>query len=85
MAQWLRLHVPNAGDLGLIPGQGTRSHTLQLEDPTYHNRYQRSCISQLRPGTVKYINRLKNKRNVQKIGRMSRETDLNVKGLRRVL
>ena len=24
--QWLRLHAPNAGGLGLIPGQGTRSH-----------------------------------------------------------
>ena len=27
---WLRLHAPNAQDLGLIPGQGTRSHMLQL-------------------------------------------------------
>ena len=27
---WLRLHTPNAGDLGSIPGQGTRSHMLQL-------------------------------------------------------
>ena len=26
MAEWLRLHAPNAGDLGSIPGQGTRSH-----------------------------------------------------------
>ena len=26
MAQWLRLHAPNAGGPGLIPGQGTRSH-----------------------------------------------------------
>ena len=31
MAQWLRLCAPNAGDLGLIPGQGTRSHMLQLK------------------------------------------------------
>ena len=30
VVQWLRLHAPNAGDLGLIPGQGTRSHVLQL-------------------------------------------------------
>ena len=28
--QWLRLRVPNAGSLGSIPGQGTRSHRLQL-------------------------------------------------------
>ena len=27
MAQWLRLCTPNAGAPGLIPGQGTRSHT----------------------------------------------------------
>ena len=30
MVQWLGLHVPNAGGLGLILGQGTRSHMLQL-------------------------------------------------------
>ena len=28
--QWLRLHVPNARGSGSIPGQGTRSHILQL-------------------------------------------------------
>ena len=27
---WLRLRAPDIGDLGLIPGQGTRSHVLQL-------------------------------------------------------
>ena len=32
--QWLRLHAPNAGDLGLIPGQGTRSHMLPLRPNT---------------------------------------------------
>ena len=26
VAQWLRLHTPNAGGLGSIPGQGARSH-----------------------------------------------------------
>ena len=26
MVQWLRLHASNAGDAGLIPGWGTRSH-----------------------------------------------------------
>ena len=30
VAQWLRLHAPNAGGMGLIPGQGTRSHMLPL-------------------------------------------------------
>ena len=26
VAQWLRLHTPNAGGPGSIPGQGARSH-----------------------------------------------------------
>ena len=30
VVQWLRLHAPNAGGLGSIPGQGTKSHMLQL-------------------------------------------------------
>ena len=34
VVQWLRLHTPNAGGLGLMPGQGTRSYMLQLKDPS---------------------------------------------------
>ena len=30
VVQWLSLRTPNAGDLGSIPGQGTRSRMLQL-------------------------------------------------------
>ena len=30
VVQWLRLHAPNAEDLSSSPGQGTRSHRLQL-------------------------------------------------------
>ena len=30
VVQWLRINAPNAGDIGSIPGQGTRSHLLQL-------------------------------------------------------
>ena len=30
MVRGLRLHAPSAGGLGLIPGQGIRSHMLQL-------------------------------------------------------
>ena len=30
VVQWLRLCIPNGGDLGSIPGQGTRFHMLQL-------------------------------------------------------
>ena len=53
MAQWLRLRVPNAGDPGLIPGQGTRFYMPQLKimhvetknkDPACHNEDQRSKI-----------------------------------------
>ena len=29
VVQWLRLCAPNAGDSGLIPGQGTRSNMLE--------------------------------------------------------
>ncbi|TEA29726.1 hypothetical protein DBR06_SOUSAS510336, partial [Sousa chinensis] len=31
VVQWLRVHTPNAGGSGSIPGQGTRSHMLQLK------------------------------------------------------
>ena len=57
---WLRLHAPNARDLGLIPGQGTRSHMLQLrvcrlqlKDPACHSKDQRFHVLQLRPGAAK--------------------------------
>ena len=30
VVQWLQLHAPNAGGLGSIPGQGTRSRMPQL-------------------------------------------------------
>ena len=43
VVQWLRLQVPNAGTLSSIPGQGARSHMLQL----------RVCMLQLRPSTAK--------------------------------
>ena len=33
MVQWLRLCAPNTGGLGLSPGWGTKSHTLQLKTP----------------------------------------------------
>ena len=52
VVQWLRLHIPNAGGLGSIPGQGTRSHEPQLEDPSCLSEDQRSFVGQLRPGTA---------------------------------
>ena len=33
MVQWLRLPTQNTGSQGSIPGQGTRSHVLQLKIP----------------------------------------------------
>jgi len=38
VVQWLKLCASNARGLGLIPGQGTRSHMQQL----------RVCLSQLK-------------------------------------
>ena len=43
VVQWLRLHAPNAGGWGLMPGQRTRYHTLQLKIPnatakTHHSQ-----------------------------------------------
>ena len=38
MVQWLRLQAPNAGGLGSIPGQGTRSHMLQRKIPRVQQR-----------------------------------------------
>ena len=34
VAQWLRHHTPDVGDLGSTPGWGTRSHMLQLRPST---------------------------------------------------
>ena len=34
VVKWLRLHAPNSGGLGIIPGQGTRSHVPQTQDAT---------------------------------------------------
>ena len=50
VVQWLRLHASNAGGLGLIPGQGIRSHIWQLRIGML---YQRSKILHV---TTKQIN-----------------------------
>ena len=44
VGQHLRLHAPNAAGWGLIPGQGTRSHLLQLKTPHAPTRTQHSQI-----------------------------------------
>ena len=58
--QWLRLCTPNAGGQGLIPGQGTRPHMLQLKslhattkDFTPHKEDWRPRVLQLRSGAAR--------------------------------
>ena len=38
VVQWLRLHAPNAGDMGLIPGQGTKIPPAQKKQKTTHTQ-----------------------------------------------
>ena len=45
VAQWLRLLTSNAGGLGLVPGQGTRSHVPQLKIPHVAIKTQRIHIN----------------------------------------
>ena len=60
VVQWLRLHAPNAGGQGSIPGQGTRAHMPQLrvlepqfKDSMCRHKDGKSCVPQLRPRTTK--------------------------------
>ena len=43
--QWLRLCTPSSGGPGLIPGQGTRPHLLQLKIP---HAAAKTCCSQIK-------------------------------------
>ena len=43
MVWWLRVHAPSAGGLGLIPGQGTRSHMPQLRVLTLQRKMQHAA------------------------------------------
>ena len=52
VVQWLRLQAPSAGDLGLIPGQGARSHVPQLRVRML--QLKMSCMPHLRPGATTY-------------------------------
>ena len=48
VVQWLRLCAPNAGDLGSIPGQGTRVHMLQtmphVTMKNWHNQINKNFL-----------------------------------------
>ena len=46
--QWLRLHTPNAGCPGSIPGKGAISHMSQLKIPHTTNKTQTSQINKLK-------------------------------------
>ena len=65
MVQWLRLHAPNTGGPGSIPGQGTRSHMpplsskvqmLQLKIPHATTKTQcsqkKKSIDEFLPGNI---------------------------------
>ena len=45
VVQWLRLHAPKSGRLDSIPGQGTRSHMLPLEEPVCTSKTQLNQIN----------------------------------------
>ena len=47
MVQWLRLHTSKAGAPGSVPGQGTRSHMLQLR-VVHMPQLKQSSMVQLR-------------------------------------
>ena len=43
VVQWLRLHAPNAGGPGSIPGQGTRSLMPQLKIPHASKKFSHAA------------------------------------------
>ena len=45
MAQWLRLHTPNAGGQGLSPVEGTRFHMPQLSVCMLQKKSNSPCIT----------------------------------------
>ena len=53
VVQWLRLHIPNTGDPGSVPGQESRFHITQL----------RGCMPQLRPGAAKFFKKCRKNDN----------------------
>ena len=43
VAQWVRLHAPNAGGPGSIPGQGTRSHMQAMTKSSHATTKEPMC------------------------------------------
>ena len=67
MGQWLTLHACNAGDPGLNPVQGTRSHMPQLR-VCMPNKQKESCLPQLKvPQAATKIQHSQIKRTIKKM------------------
>ena len=45
VAQWIRLHAPNAGGLGSVPGQGTRSHIHAATKSSHATTKETTCCN----------------------------------------
>ena len=73
MLQWLRLHAPNAGDPGLIPDQGTRSHMPQLRSHAATTDPAR--LNKTRCGQINYL-KIHDDINKIQIGRSFEKTPL---------
>ena len=43
VVQWIRLHTPNAGGQGSIPGQGTRSHVHAATKSSHATAEEAAC------------------------------------------
>ena len=55
MVQWLRCHALRAGGLGLIPGQGTRSHRQQLKSSHATTKDPACCKEDLAQPNKNYV------------------------------
>ena len=44
VVQWIRYPAPTAGDLGLIPDQGSRSHVLQRRPSVAKKKKKKKCL-----------------------------------------
>ena len=53
VVQWLRLHIPNAGGPGSIPGQGTKTlHDVTKKISHVAMKIKDPHVSQLKPSTA---------------------------------
>ena len=53
VVHWLRLQAPNAGDLGLIPGLGNRSHIPQFRVCMLQLKILHAAKIEIPPATTK--------------------------------